>query len=40
MKLTVDIFQFLVGDMSVYLGGGNIGMTEEFLNNSEINSLL
>ena len=39
MEFTMDFFQTLTVYMSVYLGGADIGMPQEFLDNSEISSL-
>ena len=31
MKLPMDIFQLPIGDVRIYLGGGNIAVAKQFL---------
>ena len=39
MELAVNITEALVGNVSVYLGGNNVLMTQKLLNGAKINTL-
>ena len=36
MGLTLDLFEFSVGDLSVDLGGGELGMAQHLLDESDV----
>ena len=40
VELAVDLFQALVVDMGINLGGGNIRMSQQFLNDPQVGSVL
>ena len=40
MKLPVDLPQALVVDVGINLGGGNIGVPEQFLDHPQVGSVL
>ncbi len=39
MKLLVDFFEVLVGDMGVDLGGGDVGVAEHGLDGAEVSAV-
>ena len=39
MEFLVDVTELFIGYMSVDLSGGNVGMTQEFLYQAQINAL-
>lgn len=40
MKLMMDVAEAFVGYVGVNLGGGNIAMTEKFLDAAQVNALV
>jgi len=40
VHLAVDVAQLLVGDVGIYLGGGDIAVSQEFLDGPEVDALV
>ena len=39
MGFSVDLFEAFIGDVGVDFGGGDLGMTQEFLDSAKVSSI-